>query len=44
MELATPLSPSPLTALMNRAARAYNQFGGKERPAPEHARRIGLSG
>jgi len=42
MELATPLSPSPVTALMNRAARAYNQFGGARRPVPEHARRIGL--
>ncbi len=42
MELATPLSPSPLTALMNRAARNYNQFGGDQRPAPEHARQVGL--
>ena len=42
MELATPLSPSPLTEPMNRAARAYNQFGGDERPAPRHARQVGL--
>jgi len=42
MELASPLSPSPLTALMNRAARDYNQFGGEGHPAPEHARKVGL--
>ncbi|HEX7117896.1 MAG TPA: SDR family NAD(P)-dependent oxidoreductase [Longimicrobiales bacterium] len=42
MELSTPLSPSPLTALMNRAAREYNQFSGDARPAPDHARKVGL--
>lgn len=42
MELASMLSPSPLTALMNRAARDYNQFGGEGHPAPEHARKVGL--
>ncbi|HEX6940787.1 MAG TPA: SDR family NAD(P)-dependent oxidoreductase [Longimicrobiales bacterium] len=41
MRLATALSPSPLTALMNRAAREYNQLGGG-RPAPEHARKLGI--
>ncbi|HEX7049275.1 MAG TPA: SDR family NAD(P)-dependent oxidoreductase [Longimicrobiales bacterium] len=28
IRLSTPLAPSPLTALMNRAARDYNQLGG----------------
>lgn len=42
MQLATPLSPSPLTALMNRAAREYNQYGGEPSPAPDHAARVGL--
>lgn len=42
MELATALSPSSLTAPMNRAARENNEFGGRFRPAPEHARQIGL--
>ena len=42
MELATPVSPSPLTTLLNRAARRYNQFGGEVAPAPRHARQIGL--
>ena len=43
MQLATALSPSPLTVLMNRAARRNNQFGGAAEPAPEHARKIGLA-
>lgn len=43
MELASPLSPSPITALMNRAAREYNQYGGEPDPSPEHAARVGLS-
>jgi NAD(P)-dependent dehydrogenase (short-subunit alcohol dehydrogenase family) len=42
MHLATSLAPSPLTALMNRAARRNNEFGGRERPTSEHAEQIGL--
>jgi NAD(P)-dependent dehydrogenase (short-subunit alcohol dehydrogenase family) len=42
MELATPLSPSPLTVQMNRAALSTNQYGGRPRPAPDHARQVGL--
>ncbi|HET9986368.1 MAG TPA: SDR family oxidoreductase [Longimicrobiales bacterium] len=42
MQLATRLSPSPLTILMNRAARRNNEFGGAARPARAHARKIGL--
>ena len=42
MKLATALSPSPLTAMMNGAARRNNQFGGRPTPSAEHARRIGL--
>ncbi|MBW3571169.1 MAG: SDR family NAD(P)-dependent oxidoreductase [Gemmatimonadetes bacterium] len=42
MELATPVSPSPVTGLMNRAARRNNEFGGVPQPSPEHARRVGL--
>lgn len=34
MHLSTRWSPSPLTALMNRAAREYNQFGGTDKPTP----------
>ena len=37
MELATPLSPSPATALMNRAAKDLNQYAGRPSPSPEHA-------
>jgi NAD(P)-dependent dehydrogenase (short-subunit alcohol dehydrogenase family) len=44
MELAHPVAPSPLTALMNRAALETNQFGGAPRPSPRHADRIGLAG
>lgn len=44
MELATPISPSPLTAMMNRAAKENNEFGGRAVPSEEHADQIGLSG
>ena len=44
MKLATPLSPSPLTAMMNRAARRNNQYGGGPLPSAEHARQVGLDG
>jgi hypothetical protein len=37
MEIATPLSPSPATALMTRAARELNQYAGTPSPSPEHA-------
>lgn len=42
MELATRLSPSPLTALMNRAARENNEYGGIPRPSRRHAEKVGL--
>ncbi len=42
MKLATAVSPSPLTTLMNRAAQDTNQFGGRTEPSPEHANKIGL--
>jgi NAD(P)-dependent dehydrogenase (short-subunit alcohol dehydrogenase family) len=42
MKLSTPASPSPATALMNRAARENNEYGGRPRPSPEHARGAGL--
>jgi NAD(P)-dependent dehydrogenase (short-subunit alcohol dehydrogenase family) len=42
MELATRLSPSPLTALMNRAARDNNEYGGIPRPSRRHAEKVGL--
>ena len=42
MKLATPISPSPLTAMMNRAARHNNQYGGRPVPSPLHAERVGL--
>jgi len=44
MRLSTAVSPSPITALMNRAARRNNEFGGQPEPDPTHARRIGLGG
>jgi NAD(P)-dependent dehydrogenase (short-subunit alcohol dehydrogenase family) len=44
MKLATAWSPSPLTALMNRAARKNNQYGGSAEPASRHARQVGLRG
>lgn len=37
MEIATPLSPSPATTLMTRAARDLNQYAGEPAPSPEHA-------
>lgn len=40
MQLSTPVSPSPLTVQMNRAAKAYNQYGGEREPAAEHAQRV----
>jgi short-subunit dehydrogenase len=43
MELATAVSPSPLTGMMNRAARNNNQYGGRPEPSPLHARRVGLT-
>lgn len=42
MKLSTPASPSPATALMNRAARENNEYGGTPRPSPDHAERAGL--
>lgn len=42
MHLATAWSPSPLTALMNRAARENNQYGGEPEPIPRHARKVGV--
>jgi NAD(P)-dependent dehydrogenase (short-subunit alcohol dehydrogenase family) len=42
MELDTRVSPSPLTVLMNRAARDTHQYVGHPRPSPEHARAVGL--
>jgi short-subunit dehydrogenase len=44
MELATAVSPSPLTGMMNRAARRNNQYGGRPEPSPEHAEKVGLAG
>jgi hypothetical protein len=42
MQLDTTWSPSPLTTLMNRAARENNQFGGTPEPTPRHARKVGV--
>jgi NAD(P)-dependent dehydrogenase (short-subunit alcohol dehydrogenase family) len=42
MHLDTPLAPSPATALMNRAARETNQYGGVRTPSPAHARAAGV--
>ena len=42
MELAPRLAPSPLTVLSDRAARRYNQFGGRVQPSAEQTRRLGL--
>lgn len=42
MELATAVSPSPLTALMNQAARENNEYGGRPEPSPEHAEKAGI--
>lgn len=43
MEIATALSPSPITAQMNRAARENNEYGGRPEPSPEHAEKVGLT-
>jgi len=43
MQLATWASPSILTGLMNRAARMYNQYAGRMRPAADHARQAGVN-
>jgi NAD(P)-dependent dehydrogenase (short-subunit alcohol dehydrogenase family) len=43
MDLATPLSPSLVTAPMNRAAREYNQYAGQHEPSTQHAEQVGLS-
>jgi NAD(P)-dependent dehydrogenase (short-subunit alcohol dehydrogenase family) len=42
MQLNTALAPSPVTTLMNRAARDTHQYAGSRRPAPDHARSVGL--
>jgi NAD(P)-dependent dehydrogenase (short-subunit alcohol dehydrogenase family) len=42
MKLATPASPSPVTTLMNRAARENNEYGGRPEPSPEHADQAGV--
>lgn len=42
MQLATSVSPSPATAMMNRAARENNQYGGRPSPSARHARQVGL--
>ena len=42
MELSSPVSPSSLTAMMNRAAKRNNEYGGAPRPTPEHAEQAGL--
>jgi NAD(P)-dependent dehydrogenase (short-subunit alcohol dehydrogenase family) len=42
MVLATAASPSTATALMNRAARENNEYGGTPTPSPEHAEGAGL--
>lgn len=44
MELTSPIVPSPITMLMNRAARRNNEFGGSHTPSRDHARRMGLNG
>lgn len=40
MELETAISPSPITSLMNRAARENNEYGGRPRPSARHARKM----
>jgi len=42
MRLNTRLAPSPVTGLMNRAAVETHQYAGSRRPAPDHARAVGL--
>jgi NAD(P)-dependent dehydrogenase (short-subunit alcohol dehydrogenase family) len=43
MHLATRAAPSPLTALMNRAARRNNELGGRRQPSRRHAKKLGIS-
>lgn len=43
MEIATPVSPSPITGMMNRAARGNNQYGGRPEPSIQHAEKVGLA-
>jgi NAD(P)-dependent dehydrogenase (short-subunit alcohol dehydrogenase family) len=42
MHLATPAVPSPLTGMMNRAARETHQYAGGPEPTPRHAEQAGL--
>jgi NAD(P)-dependent dehydrogenase (short-subunit alcohol dehydrogenase family) len=42
MHLATPTVPSPVTGMMNRAARETHQYAGKPEPTPRHAEQAGL--
>lgn len=42
MDISTAASPSAVTVLMNRAARANNQYGGRHRPSNDHADQVGL--
>lgn len=42
MHLATPWTPGFLTTFSNRAARHFNQYGGRPQPSPEHAAQAGL--
>jgi NAD(P)-dependent dehydrogenase (short-subunit alcohol dehydrogenase family) len=44
MKMNTPISPSPLTTLMNRAAHETHQYAGQPQPSPEHAEAVGLRG
>jgi len=43
MDLVSPLAPSWLTHWSHEPAKQNNQFGGRHRPDPEHAARIGLA-
>ncbi len=43
MQLATPLAPSLLTTLTNRAARRNHEYSGEEQPSPRHARQAGIA-
>jgi NAD(P)-dependent dehydrogenase (short-subunit alcohol dehydrogenase family) len=40
MDLATPAVPSQLTRNMNSAARRLNQYGGRAKPSPAHAKGV----
>lgn len=42
MKLATAAAPSAATAMMNRAARENNEYGGRATPSPGHAEAAGL--